>query len=126
MELPGGSADRFPSAWASPRVRLRMGGKAQKPADRRVYVLLGDGECTEGQTWEGAGFGRSAWSDNLIAIVDYNKYIISSTTYDVMDLEPFEDRWRAYRWDVQRVDGHDVTAVREAVDKAKDALICAG
>ena len=127
MELPGGEA---------PTGSLGMGlangcgyawaAKHKNQPDRRVYVLLGDGECTEGQTWEGAALGAQLGLDNLIAIVDYNKYIISSTTYDVMDLEPFEDRWRAYRWDVQRVDGHDVTAVREAVDKAKDASYAPG
>ena len=62
---------------------------ATAPANT-VYCLLGDGECTEGQTWEGMGLAAQLKLDNLIAIVDYNKYIISSTTYDVMDLEPFE------------------------------------
>ena len=88
--------------------------------DRRMYVLLGDGECTEGQTWEGAAVGAQYKLDNLIALVDYNKYIISSSTAEVMDLEPFEDRWRAYRWHTQRVDGHDVTALRNALTLAKD------
>ena len=93
--------------------------KLDGQADKRVYVLLGDGECSEGQTWEGIGLAAQLKLDNLTAIVDYNKYIISSTTYDVMDLEPFEDRWRSFGWHVQRIDGQDAGAVREAVHIAQ-------
>lgn len=98
----------------------------QGQTDRRVYVLLGDGECTEGQTWEGAAVGAQLKLANLIALVDYNKYIISSTTAQVMDLEPFEARWQAYRWHTQRVDGHDVAALRLALDKARDPATAPG
>ena len=84
----------------------------------RVYVLLGDGECTEGQTWEGVMLGKQLRLDNLIAIVDYNKYIISASTYEVMDLEPFSQKWADFGWHVQRVNGHDVTALREALETA--------
>jgi len=85
---------------------------------KRVYCLLGDGECTEGQTWEGFGLAAQLALGNLIAIVDYNKYIISSTTAEVMNLEPFEKRLEDFGWDTRRVDGHDVTAVRNAVGEA--------
>lgn len=84
-----------------------------------VYVVLGDGECTEGQTWEGAMLARQLRLDNLIAIVDYNKYIISASTFDVMDLEPFAAKWEAFGWHVQTVDGHDVHEIITAVDCAK-------
>ena len=127
MELPGieattgslgmGLSNGCGYAWAA---------KFNNKPDKRVYVLLGDGESTEGQTWEGAALGAQLKLDNLIAIVDYNKYIISSTTYDVMDLEPFEDRWKAYRWHVQRIDGHDVAAVKKAIDIARDPATAPG
>ncbi len=120
LELPGveattgslgmGLSNGAGYAWAA---------KHQGQADRRVYVLLGDGECTEGQTWEGAALCAQLKLDNVVALVDYNKYIISSTTAQVMDLEPFEARWQAYRWHVQRVDGHDVAALRRAIDLAR-------
>ncbi|MDR2047876.1 MAG: transketolase [Treponema sp.] len=100
--------------------------KHDKEDGRRVYVLLGDGECTEGQTWEGIGLGAQLKLDNLIAIVDYNKYIISSTTYDVMDLEPFEDRWKDFNWYVQRINGHDIGALRGALEKAKETSTAPG
>lgn len=84
----------------------------------RVYVLLGDGECTEGQTWEGVMLAKQLRLDNLIAIVDYNKYIISASTYEVMDLEPFTNKWEDFGWHVQRVNGHDVAAIRKALEVA--------
>jgi transketolase len=86
----------------------------------RVYVLLGDGECTEGQTWEGVMLARQLRLDNLVAIVDYNKYIISASTYEVMDLEPFTQKWEDFGWHVQRVNGHDIPAVRQALETAGD------
>ena len=94
--------------------------------DRRAYVLVGDGECTEGQTWEGAALAPQLGLDNLICIVDYNKYIISSTTYEVCDLEPFEDRWRAYRWYVERINGHDIAALRESLKRCGDQSAAPG
>ncbi|MDD3110307.1 MAG: transketolase [Eubacteriales bacterium] len=94
--------------------------------DRRAYVLVGDGECTEGQTWEGAALASQLGLDNLICIVDYNKYIISSTTYEVCDLEPFEDRWRAYRWYVERINGHDIAALRESLKRCGDQSTAPG
>ncbi len=94
--------------------------------NRRAYALIGDGECTEGQTWEGAALGAQLGLDNLICIVDYNKYIISSTTYEVCDLEPFEERWKAFRWHVERVDGHDARALREALDRCREPSLAPG
>jgi len=87
---------------------------------RRVYVLLGDGECTEGQTWESMGLAAQLKLDNLVAIVDYNKYVISSTIHDVLSIEPIEERWSNFGWFTQRVDGHDAGAVKTALDAARE------
>lgn len=100
-------------AWAA-----RLKHKHKIPPNH-VYVILGDGECTEGQIWEGAMLAHQQRLDNLIAIVDYNKYIISASTYEVMDLEPFTDKWAAFGWDVQRIDGHDIAQIIKAIDRAK-------
>jgi transketolase len=123
MELPGieaptgslgmGLCDGCGYAWTS-----RLKNKHKIPPNN-VYVLLGDGECTEGQTWEGVMLGAQLKLENLIAIVDYNKYIISASTREVMDLEPFEQRWQDFGWHVQRVDGHDIGALLNAFGKAK-------
>jgi Transketolase, N-terminal subunit len=87
-------------------------------AGRRVYCLLGDGECTEGQTWEGVGLAAQLRLDNVVGILDYNKYIISASVAEVMNLEPIESRFADFGWHVSRVDGHDVMALKEAVETA--------
>lgn len=87
---------------------------------KHIYCLLGDGECTEGQTWEGIALAAQLKLDNLIVLVDANKYVINATTAEVMDFEPFENKWRDFRWHVQRVDGHNVAALTQAIDLARD------
>jgi len=81
----------------------------------RVYVLLGDGELQEGQVWEGAMSAAKFKTRNLVAIVDYNKVAQDNLTRDLKDLEPIEDKWRAFGWDVLRIDGHDMEAVMKAL-----------
>lgn len=126
MDLPGveaptgslgmGLSDACGYAWSA---------KLNKK-DKMVYIMSGDGECTEGQTWEGAGLAAQLKLDNLVCIVDYNKYIVSAKIEDVMDLEPFEKRWEAFRWHVQRIDGNDLVAVRKALDIAADPKTAPG
>jgi transketolase len=89
----------------------------------RVYVLLGDGECEEGQIWEAAIAAAHFKADNLVAIVDYNKYQETGPISREMGLEPLVQKWRAFGWHVEEVDGHDVQAIIEtlkAVQKARD------
>lgn len=74
----------------------------------RVLALLSDGECDEGSVWEPILFAAHHKLDNLIAIVDYNKIQSLGSVKEVMDLEPFADKWRAFGWAVREVDGHDV------------------
>jgi len=82
----------------------------------RVFVLLSDGECDEGSVWEAALFAPQHKLDNLVVIVDYNKIQSLGTVKEVMDLDPFADKWRSFRWAVREVAGHDVNSVREALD----------
>jgi transketolase len=79
----------------------------------RVYVLLGDGECEEGQIWESALAAAHYKADNLTAIVDYNKYQETGPISREMALEPFVEKWRSFGWDVEEVDGHDIGAIIE-------------
>ena len=85
----------------------------------RVYVLLGDGECEAGQTWEAAMAGAHFKCDNLTAIVDYNKYQETGPISREMALEPFVDKWRSFGWHVQEVDGHDTPALLAALHQAQ-------
>ena len=84
----------------------------------RVYVLLGDGECDEGQVWEAAMAAAHFKLDNLVAIVDRNGLQIDGWTRDVMDLEPFSEKWRAFGWQVNEIDGHDLTQLVGAFNRA--------
>jgi transketolase len=84
-------------------------------SDYKVYVLMGDGELQEGQVWEAAMSASKFNSNNLIAIVDFNKVAQDNITKDLKDIEPLEDKWRSFGWDVQRIDGHDMDQVYKAL-----------
>ena len=85
----------------------------------RVYVLLGDGECDEGQVWEAAMATAHFKVDNLVAIVDNNGQQIDGWNRDVMNLAPFNEKWQAFGWHVIGVNGHDLTQLIDAFDQAK-------
>jgi transketolase len=87
--------------------------------DYRVYALLGDGECDEGQVWEAAMSAAHYNVDNLVAIVDNNGLQIDGWNCDVMNLDPFTEKWQAFGWNVIEVDGHDLTQLIEAFNRAK-------
>ncbi|MDR2932679.1 MAG: transketolase [Oscillospiraceae bacterium] len=86
-----------------------------------VYVLMGDGELDEGQVWEAAMTASHYRLDHLIAFVDRNRNQIDGTTEDIMALEPLADKWSAFGWHVQTIDGHDTEAILSAVAAAKKA-----
>lgn len=75
--------------------------------DKRVFVLMGDGELQEGSVWEAAMAAAHLGLDNLTAIVDRNRLQISGSTEDRMGLEPLADKWQAFGWQTSDVDGHD-------------------
>jgi transketolase len=74
----------------------------------RVFVVISDGECDEGSTWEAALFAPFHRLDNLVVIVDYNKIQSLGRVEDVLDLDPLAEKWRAFGWATEEVDGHDV------------------
>jgi transketolase len=84
----------------------------------RVYVLMGDGECQEGQVWEAALFAGFHQPTNLVAIVDYNRYQLDGAIGDILELEPFAAKWEAMRWQVREIDGHDLDQVLDGLDWA--------
>src|SRR6185312_14825005 len=92
---------------------MALAGKRDGRA-HRVWVLLSDGECDEGSTWEPALFAPHHRLDNLVAMIDYNKIQSFGTVKEVLDLEPLGDKWRAFGWGVREIDGHDLDAIREA------------
>lgn len=82
----------------------------------RVYVLLSDGECDEGSTWEAILFAAHHRLSRLVAIVDYNGIQSLGRVPEILALEPFAEKWRAFGWEVREVDGHDHDALRQALD----------
>jgi len=85
----------------------------------RVYCLLGDGEIQEGQIWEAAMTASHYKIDNLCAIVDHNNLQIDGYCSDVMNVEPIEDKFKAFGWNVFTIDGHDMYEIINALDEAE-------
>lgn len=81
----------------------------------RTFVLLSDGELDEGSNWEAILFAGHHGLDNLVAIVDYNKIQSFGTVPEVLELEPLAAKWRAFRWAVVELDGHDLEAIGAAL-----------
>jgi len=81
----------------------------------RVFCLLGDGECDEGSVWEAALFAPQHRLDNLVAIVDYNKFQAMGRVNEVLDLEPLAGKWRTFGWAARELDGHDIPALEDAL-----------
>jgi len=87
--------------------------------DYRVYVLLGDGECDEGQVWEAAMAAAHFKTDNLVAIVDNNGLQLDGWNRDIMNLAPFAEKWRAFGWHTVSVDGHDLAGLDAAFEQVR-------
>jgi len=86
-----------------------------------VFAIIGDGESQEGQIWESAMTAPMFKLDNLIAFTDFNKMQIDGETADIMNIEQLDDKWKAFGWHTQRIDGHDFKALDDAVQAAKAA-----
>ena len=86
--------------------------------DYRVYVMLSDGELQEGMVWEAAMAAAHLGARALTAIVDLNRLQTDGPTETIMGVEPVADKWRAFGWHVEQVDGHDVAALIRAFDSA--------
>ena len=98
------------------------GGRAARLNSKtyRTYALLSDGECEEGQTWEAALSAAHFKLDNLAAIVDYNGIQLSGWTRDIMNLEPFSQKWQAFGWHTIDIDGHDLGQILSAFQAAEE------
>ncbi len=77
----------------------------------KVFVMLGDGECAEGSVWEAAMASAHYKIDNIIAIIDRNGLQVNGRTIDIMNTHPFEDKFKAFGWEVVTIDGHDFSQI---------------
>ena len=118
-EIPTGSLGMGLSAaagmaWGARYRQAHHGGPSVN-----VFAVLSDGECTAGQTWEGALAAAQFRLDNLVAIVDDNDRFVTGPRNSVMTLDPFGAKWAAFGWQVFEVDGHDLSALCEVLDAAR-------
>lgn len=86
----------------------------------RIYVLLSDGECNEGSVWEAAMLAAAQKTQNLVAIVDYNKWQATGRSNEIMALEPLKAKWEAFGWSAYEVDGHDLKQLVEVLREVPD------
>jgi len=94
-------------------------GARMKGRQSRMYVLMSDGECDEGQVWEAALSAAHFKVDNLCAFIDRNNAQVDGTTDKVMGLEPLADKWRAFGWHVAEINGHDFREICAFLDAAR-------
>ncbi|MEM2180093.1 MAG: transketolase [Nitrososphaeria archaeon] len=83
----------------------------------RVYCILGDGECDEGQVWEAAMFAAHYKLDNLTVLLDHNKFQSTGAVRDKIMLDPLTKKWAAFGWYVIEIDGHDFKQLLDALDQ---------
>ncbi len=103
----------------SAAVGMAMANKLENN-DNRVYALLGDGECEEGQVWEAAMAAAHYQCDNLCAIVDFNGLQIDGDITQVMNPNPIDKKFEAFGWHVVHINGHDLEEIKKAYAEAKE------
>lgn len=114
MEISGGSLGQGLAIGVGHALGLRMKG-----SESFVYVSMSDGELNEGAVWEAAMSAAHHGLGNLINLVDLNRQQADGACEDILGFEPLEDKWKAFGWHVQRVDGNDLAAVVAAFDTAR-------
>lgn len=95
-------------------VGFALNAKIDKAA-YRTFVVIGDGESGEGSIWEAALYAAKHKLSNLTVIVDYNKQLTYSTTFEVLDIEPLADKWKSFGFTVREVNGHDTTQLKQTL-----------
>ncbi len=88
--------------------------------DSKIFVIVGDGECNEGQVWEAAQAAAQFKLNHLIAFTDYNKLQLDGFMQDIMSIEDITAKWASFGWFVQRVNGHDFAEMDRAIENAKN------
>ncbi len=106
VDFSSGSIGHALSAGLGMVLAGRLSGR-----DYNSFVLLGDGEQNEGQVWEAAMSAAHHRAGRVVAIIDRNRYCLDGEVDEVMGIEPLDEKWRAFGWDVHEVDGHDVAAL---------------
>jgi len=106
---------------------MALAGKIDKK-NYKVFVLISDGECDEGTTWESALFSAHHKLDNLTLLIDYNKWQAFGRTKDVLNLEPLAKKWESFGWQVKEIDGHNFSEIEKVLsgvpfEKGKPSVV---
>jgi len=102
----------------SAAVGMALAGKLDEK-NYRVYAIIGDGECQEGQVWEALMAAAHYKLDNLVAFLDHNSLQIDGDIREVMNPEPLPEKFKSFNWHVIKIDGHDLTQIESALTQAK-------
>ena len=100
-------------------VGMALAGRIQGRS-YRVFVVVSDGECNEGSVWEAAMLAPAHRLDNVVVIVDYNKWQATGRSNEIMALQPLRQKWEAFGWSASEVDGHDLGALVKALRNVPD------
>ncbi|MBD3308676.1 transketolase [candidate division KSB3 bacterium] len=131
---PGSRLEEHPTPYCVPGVEAATGslghglslGLGMAIAGRiqgysyRVIVIMSDGECNEGSVWEAAMFAPIHRLNNIVTIVDFNRWQATGRSCDVMALMPLRQKWEAFGWNVHEVDGHDIHALVDVLSDVRD------
>ena len=131
---PGSRLEEHPGPGCAPGVEVATGslghglslGIGMALAGRiqgrsyRVFVVMSDGECNEGSVWEAAMFAAAHRLDNVVAIIDYNKWQATGRSNEIMALSPLKQKWEAFRWSAYALDGHDLEALVNVLNRVPD------
>jgi transketolase len=98
---------------------MALAGRIQNQS-YRVYVTISDGECNEGSVWEAALFAPVHELENVIVIIDYNKWQATGRSNEVMGLVPLKEKWEAFGWSAYEIDGHDMGVLVNALQNVPD------
>lgn len=107
---------------------IALGDKIKKEKNNHI-VLLSDGECNEGSTWEAAMFITGKKINNILAFIDCNKWQATERTNNIMKLEPMKEKWKSFGWNTYEIDGHNYTSLISVIKKFKKnpkptAVVC--
>ncbi len=114
VDMSSGSLGQGISAACGMALAAKLDNK-----DYRVYTVLGDGECEEGEVWEAAMFAAHNNLDNLVVFVDQNGLQIDGTVEEVGGIEPLDKKFEAFGFEVVKIDGHSFDNIEAALNKAK-------
>jgi transketolase len=121
MRMPGVDATSGSLGIGLSQAVGRALGRRKRGSDARVFAVVGDGECQEGQIWEAALAAAHMKLGNLVAFVDHNHYQVGGPVSQVIEVAPLADKWRAFGWRVEEFNGHDFNDILAFLEHSRSS-----